>query len=200
MLLIKDDGTPTVVDVKPADESVRVAHPARAWDGDPARLERIVELLTEISKVVTAEGVHPILHPHIGIWVEKADKTRYVLDRADPKLLGLGPDVGRWTWAGDDSVELISEYRDRVRGVHVKDLRRAVCDESLAEDRSYDDTVVADLWIEPGRGDMDYAGLWTALGEDFDGTIVVEVGRGDIDPPFESARECAQWVASQRAA
>src|SRR5699024_7399215 len=29
-------------------------------------------------------------------------------------------------------------------------------------------------------------------------TIVVEVDRGDIDPPLESARASARWVASQR--
>ncbi|MGY5763705.1 sugar phosphate isomerase/epimerase family protein [Brachybacterium sp. DNPG3] len=178
----------------------RTARPAVGADADPARLDRLSDLLVRIGEVVTAEGVLPILHPHVGTWIETADEARHVLDRVDPALLGLGPDVGHLSWVGDDPVALIAEHRDRVRGMHVKDLRRDVRDRAVAEGLSYQETVLSGLWIEPGRGDIDYAGLWAALGDDFDGTIVVEVDRGDIQPPLDSARACARWVASQRPA
>lgn len=176
----------------------RITHPAQGYAADEARLDRIVELLTAIGRAVTAEGVMPILHPHVGTWVETAEETRFVLDRIDPALMGFGPDVGHLTWAGADPVELIEQYADRVHGVHIKDLRRELRDASIAADRSYQQTVAAGLWIEPGRGDIDYARLWRALGPDWAGTIVVEVDRGDIEPPLESARASARWVDSQR--
>lgn len=180
--------------------SPRVERPAQGMRADQSRLERIVEHLTEVSRVVTAEGVKPILHPHVGTWVETAEETRFILDRIDPSLMGFGPDVGHLSWAGADAVELISAYADRVHGVHVKDFRRPVLEESLAANRTYRETVGAGLWIEPGRGDFDYDRLWAALGDHFDGTIVVEVDKGDIQPPLESAKVCAGWVAEQKRA
>mgnify|MGYP000914853298 CR=1 FL=1 len=42
--------------------------------------------------------------------------------------------------------------------------------------------------------------LWDALGADFAGTIVIEVDRGTIEPPFESVRACAEWANNLRAA
>ncbi|TAM68322.1 MAG: xylose isomerase [Microbacteriaceae bacterium] len=178
----------------------RVARPAVGAEADDARLERIVELLAQIGEAATAEGVLPILHPHVGTWIETAEETRYVLDRVDPSLLGFGPDVGHLSWAGANPSELVTAYSDRVYGVHIKDLRRSVRDDSLARRRTYTETVGAGLWTEPGRGDFDYDELWGALGSDFGGTIVVEVDKGDLQPAFASARASAGWVARQRAA
>src|SRR5699024_4790489 len=180
-------------------DSPRTLRPAVGTEADDGRLERITELLTAVGEAVTGEGVMPILHPHVGTWVETEQGTRHLLAGIDPSLLGVGPDIGHLSWAGADPIALIEEYTDRVRGVHVKDLRRDVRDASIEAGRSYQQTVGAGLWIEPGRGDVDHERLWAALGADFDGTIVIEVDKGDIDPPFESARACARWVEEQRA-
>lgn len=179
-------------------DAPRAARPACGAEADEARLDRIVTLLTAVSQAVVAEGVLPILHPHVGTWIETAEETRYVLDHIDASLLGFGPDVGHLTWAGADPVELVEQYADRVHGMHLKDLRRTVRDASVTEGRSYQETVAAGLWIEPGRGDIDYQRIWAALGEDWDGTLVIEVDKGDITPPLESAKACARWVAEQR--
>lgn len=178
--------------------SPRMERPAVGAGADEARMGRIVDHLTELAQAVTAEGVMPILHPHVGTWVETVQETRYVLDRIDPALLGFGPDVGHLSWAGADVPALILAYSDRVHGVHVKDFRRKVLDDSLAGNRTYQETAVSGLWTEPGRGDFDYDSLWDALGHDFGGTIVIEVDKGDIQPPIESAKECARWVAENR--
>lgn len=187
-----------IPDVNPS--APRVERPAIGADADPERRERIRLLLTDIGRAVTGEGVLPILHPHVGTWVETAAETRYLLDGIDAELMGFGPDVGHLTWAGEDPVALIREYADRVHGVHVKDLRLDVRDASKTAGLSYRDTIGAGLWIEPGRGDMDYEGLWDALGPDFTGTVVVEVDKGDITPAIESAKVSARWAAAQRGA
>lgn len=50
-----------------------------------------------------------------------------------------------------------------------------------------------------GNGDIDYEPIWNELGEDFTGTIVIEVDRGAVTPPIESARLCAEWARAQSA-
>lgn len=177
---------------------VRINRPALGTDADDARLDRFVEVLSRAGEAAVAEGVLPILHPHVGTWIETEQETRYVLEHVDEALLGFGPDIGHLSWAGADPILLIEEYRDRVRGVHMKDFRRSVLDDSTRRELSYRETVLAGLWIEPGRGDFAYDRLWNALGDDFGGTLVVEVDRGDIQPAFASAQASARWVASQR--
>lgn len=179
-------------------DAPRVAHPARGFEASPERMTRLADLLVRAGEIATAGGVMPILHPHVGTWVETEAETRALLDAVPPNLLGFGPDLGHLSWAGADVVCLIREYRTRIRGIHVKDLHQDVARRSRAEDLTYRQTVMAGLWTEPGRGDLDYEAIWAALGEDFSGAIVIEVDRGALDPPLESARACAQWVRSSR--
>lgn len=176
----------------------RVRRPAQGTDASQERLDAVVDLLTRVGQVGRDEGVLPILHPHVGTWVETADETRYVLDHVDASLLGFGPDVGHLSWADADPSELAAAYRDRVHGAHLKDFHTAVIAESKAAGRTYQQTVAAGLWTEPGRGDFDYDRFWDALGPDFAGTLVVEVDRGALQPPFESARASAEWAARMR--
>lgn len=179
-------------------DAPRVARPGRGTDADPDRLKRISDLLARIGEVASAAGILPILHPHAGTWIETAEETRYILDHVDPQHLGFGPDAGHLSWAGADPAELVAEYRDRVFGIHVKDYRASVLDESKAADRTYQETVLAGLWTEPGRGDLDYTRVWEALGADYTGALVIEVDRGDLTPPFESAKACATWLHTQQ--
>jgi len=181
-------------------DAPRARRPAKGTQSDPARLARIAELLAQAGRIATAAGVLPILHPHVGTWVETADETRFLLDNVDPEYLGFGPDVGHLSWAGADPSELVAAYRERVFGAHLKDFRASVMAESKAAGRTYQQTVSAGLWTEPGRGDFDYQRFWDALGPDFSGTLVVEVDRGALQPPFESARVSADWVKAQIAA
>nr|NLD41363.1 TIM barrel protein [Actinomycetales bacterium] len=182
------------------EDALRLITPAVGAHADNARLDSVVRVLEAACRASVDEGVLPILHQHVGAWVETAEETRYVMDRVDPEILGFGPDNGHMSWAGVDPIELITEYRDRVRGVHLKDFRQNVIDESRARGRTYQETVLAGLWTEPGQGDFNFDRLWDALGADFAGTIVIEVDRGTIEPPFESVRACAEWANNLRAA
>lgn len=176
----------------------RVARPAVGADFDAARLDRIAALLTALGEAAVAEGVLPILHPHVGGWVETESETRAVLEAVPAGLLGFGPDVGHLSWAGADVPALLGDYRDRVRGIHLKDLKRSVATASIAAGDSYQQTVAAGLWTEPGTGDLDYDAMWAALGADWSGPLIVEVDRGAVEPPFESARLSAEWMRAQR--
>lgn len=174
--------------------AARVAHPAQGFEADPDRLGFLADLLGRIGEVTTAAGVLPILHPHVGTWVETEDETRTILDAVPEELLGFGPDIGHLSWAGADVVGLVRDYAPRIGGLHVKDMHRGVASRSRAEGLTYQQTVLAGLWTEPGRGDIEYEPIWDALGEDFTGPIVIEVDRGEAESPFESARLCARWA------
>ncbi len=175
-------------------DAPRVLHPAQGYQFDPARLERVTQLVETVARTMVAEGVRPALHPHDGTWIETEDETRAVLEAIDSKLLAFGPDTGHLVWAGADLRELISDYADRVASVHVKDCRLSVADRARSEDLGYRAAVMAGLWAEPGRGELELEAILDSLPATFDGWLIVEVDRPDIDDPVESARASAAWM------
>jgi inosose dehydratase len=171
----------------------RIAQPARGAAFDQGRLDRVTELIGQVARVLVAGGVRPALHQHVGGWIETEYELRYVLDNVGRRLLDFGPDVGHMTWAGIDPVRMIRQYRDRVAGVHIKDVRGDVAAAGRTGTWSYLETVVKGVWIEPGRGDIDLLGVFDALPKNFRGWIIVENDRPDL-PVWESAVYSAAWM------
>lgn len=178
-------------------QAPRVAHPAVGYAGSTAHLDRVRDYLADAASVITGEGAVAALHPHVGSWVETEAEARYVLDTIDKSILKFGPDTGHLSWVGSDPLAIITEYADRVAGVHIKDFHADIARDAVARSLSYRQTVAAGIWTEPGNGDMDTEGILGALPAAFGGWIVVEVDRGSTPTPEESINRCGEWLASQ---
>lgn len=179
----------------------RMAAPAvgAAYDADTLAL--VVEQMGQAAAVITAEGITPSLHPHVGSWVETEAEVRAVLDGIDPATLSFGPDTGHLFWAGVDPAAIIADYADRVRAVHIKDVHRDAADRAQAGGVDYSGTVYAEnVWTEPGHGDVNFDAVLAALPADYDGWFVVEVDNPDRKSKEESAAESARWVADHEPA
>ncbi|MFF2331390.1 MULTISPECIES: sugar phosphate isomerase/epimerase family protein [unclassified Streptomyces] len=170
----------------------RMARPARGHDARPDRLAHVAAHLAEAAGALRAEGVVPALHPHVGSWVETARETAAVLDAAGPDL-AFGPDTGHLAWAGAPLSDILGRYRDRVAGLHVKDMSLAAARTGGQAGLDYRSTVAGGLWREPGDGDLDLIALVAGLGADDDCWIVVEVDHSRLDPRAGLARSAA-WV------
>lgn len=175
-------------------EAPRVLHPARGHDADASRVAAMTDLIGQISDAMLAEGVRPSLHPHAGTWIETDEEARAVLDALPPSRLGFLPDTGHLAWAGADVGALVKDHAERIPFVHVKDCRLSVAAEGREKDWGYRQTVLAGLWAEPGRGELDLTGILANLPDTFDGWLMVEVDRPDIADPYESARVSARWM------
>ncbi|EKT76814.1 xylose isomerase domain-containing protein [Rhodococcus opacus M213] len=180
-----------------AKDAVRVAHPAIGYNPDETRLERVRDLLASTAEVVTGFGIRPAFHPHVGTWAETEEETRFVLDTVDSSVLGFGPDIGHLSWAGADTRKLIADYADRVAGVHVKDYRKDIAERGRTEGWTYQQTVLAGLWVEPGHGTDDIDDILSVLPDDWNGTVLIEVDRGAQATPEESIALCGKWIAAK---
>jgi inosose dehydratase len=176
------------------EDKPRIAHPAQGYDADPARVEAVTSLISRIADVIVAEGVRPNLHPHVGTWIETEDEGRAVLDALPEARLGFLPDTGHLSWAGSDVGAFIKDYAQRIPFVHVKDCRLSVAARGREEEWGYQQTVLAGLWAEPGRGELDLIGILSNLPSTFDGWLMVENDRPDIADPYECAKVSAAWM------
>lgn len=175
----------------------RTRDPAVGADFDRARLDRVVEDLGAVCQALNEGGIHPLLHPHVGGWIETEEEVEYTLANVPASELGFGPDTGHLEWAGMDSSAMIKRHESRVGGVHIKDLKRGA---ATARPRDYAArTASGAVWVEPGGGVIDFKAVFDALPSSFAGEFVIEIDVPTTDP-FTSLQECRTWANSYFAA
>lgn len=191
-------GLPTVfVATGMSKQSPRVHRPAVGAEAAPERLERVRDVFARMGETTKANGVTAAFHPHIGTWAETEAETRFILDSVPADVLSFGPDIGHLGWAGADVIGLIRDYADRVAAMHVKDFHADIAERGRAEGWTYQQTVLAGLWAEPGHASVDIPATLAELPEAFDGWLVIEVDRGAQATPEESVRLCGEWARQQ---
>jgi inosose dehydratase len=172
----------------------RVATPGQGVDPDGDRLAKIAESLDLVCAEIRKHGVMPCLHQHVGTWIESEDEVEWLLGQLPADELALGPDTGHLAWAGVDPVALIRRHHERVRGLHVKDVRLQAAAQGRAQGDAYRDVVKSGLWVEPGRGDLDLKAAVQAVGTATKIWAIIEVDRPDLPSPIKSARACQAWA------
>jgi inosose dehydratase len=129
----------------------RIGAPAIGTDFDAARLELVIERIAAVAGAITAEGVTPCFHPHVGSWIETEHEVRAMLDSVDASILSFGPDTGHLFWAGMNPAAVIADYAPRVRAVHLKDVHRPAAVRAREQGDDYmGATVTQHVWTEPG--------------------------------------------------
>lgn len=160
---------------------------------DQDLLERQVEYLAEAAEVLRGEGIHPGLHNHVGSLIETQHEIEYALQQIDASLLGASLDIGHLEWAGIPSAAFVEKYRGRIVDLHLKDLDLDIAAASRSRPTPYYEVSDQRFFLEPGLGDIDLPAVLKALGDAFEGWILVEVDRPSMEP-FESAEVSRAWV------
>lgn len=128
--------------------------------------------LTAVADRTLAEGVRVVFHHHMGTPVQSEDDIHRMMAATGPSFQLL-LDTGHATWGGADPAALARRYRDRIGHFHGKDVRRAVMERSIAEDWSFQKSVVEGIYTVPGDGMVDYGAVLAELPR-YSGWMVVE--------------------------
>ena len=176
----------------------RLAHPGVGAGYDQSVLARLIDGLGAAAEAMTAEGVRPALHPHVGSLVEVQDEVRSVLNAVPESVLGFGPDTGHLAWAGMDPASVMGSYAARIAAMHIKDvhLDRAAAAKDQGLDYHAATRGGVALWTEPGRGDIDLAAALGTLPDTFAGWVVVEVDVPEAPSNLRSTQLSAEWITS----
>ncbi|MFC8501226.1 sugar phosphate isomerase/epimerase family protein [Pedococcus sp. NPDC057267] len=135
----------------------------RASGTRPQDYERLGAALDRVCDLAKAHGLHACYHPHLSTIVESSEE----LDRLMPHTrIDFCPDTAHLAAGGSDPAALIRRYGDRIRHVHLKDLRR----EPLG-------------FLPLGEGEVDFPEVMAALSEvGYDGWVIVELDSHEGDP------------------
>lgn len=190
--LLRDGGGDVLV-VALDGSPERSAAAGRAGRPDVPRLsepgwDRLVALVDLVAREAVEAGHAVAFHAHAGTFIETPAEMERLMDRTDPRLLGVCLDVGHWTVGGGDPVEAARSFGERVTHVHLKDVDPDV----LAGMRSgavadFEAAIRNRIFTELGAGVLDLDGILEVLAErGYGGWLMVEQD-SCWGPPSESA-------------
>ena len=114
----------------------------------------------------------------------------------DPGLVHMLVDTGHAYYAGDDPLSIVRKYGQRIRNVHLKDIRQDILDMVHSAKMSFLDSVKAGVFTVPGDGCIDFSSIFKALAEvGYQGWFVVEAEQDpDKANPLEYAKIARNFI------
>lgn len=149
---------------------------ADGYDARPTLDDRqwatLLSNLDRLADAAADRGVLAVLHPHVGTMVENRDEVERVLNGS---AIRLCLDTGHLLIGGTDPLQLARDVPDRIAHAHLKDVDANLAADVQAGKLTYTEAVRHGMYTPLGAGDVDIAGIVTALRSNgFDGWFVME--------------------------
>lgn len=167
---------------------------------DDAGWATLLGNLDRIHDHAIARGVQATLHPHMGTMIENGEETQRVLDGSRASLC---IDTGHLAAAGADPVAIAKASPARIKHVHLKDVDLGMAASVASGDIAFGDAVRAGMFRPLGAGDVDIAGLVSALeSAGYSGWYVLEqdlmlAAEPDGDGPVADVRACIDYLTKE---
>jgi inosose dehydratase len=139
---------------------------------DESQWATLLANLDRLADAAAERGVLAVLHPHVGTMVETHSDVDRVLTGSQIKLC---LDTGHLLIGGTDPLQLAREVPGRIAHAHLKNVDAGRAARVQAGELTYTEAVRDGMYTPLGAGDVDIAGIVTALrGNGFDGWFVME--------------------------
>jgi inosose dehydratase len=131
--------------------------------------------LNDLGELAADNGMRLCYHHHMGTGVMTRKHVDRLMDGTKSNLVHLLLDTGHLAFAGDDPLALARAHGDRIKHVHLKDVRQKIIDEAHSKEYSFQEAIEAGVFTVPGDGSIDFVPIFEALARaEFKGWIVVE--------------------------
>lgn len=157
----------------------------------------LVEGLHQAGEICKDNGMDLVYHHHAGTVVEQPEEIARLMESTDANLVSLLYDTGHGYYGSNNPVELLETYFDRIKYVHLKDIRENVLEQAQQNNYSIRECIRSGLFTVPGDGCLDFEPVFKMLIErNYQGWALLE---GEQDPevhnPYEYAKRSFQYIA-----
>lgn len=157
---------------------------------------RLCDGVNRLGKVAKDMGISLTYHHHMGTVVQTAAEIDRLMENTDPELFSLLYDSGHLAYCGEDYIGVLKKYANRVKHVHLKDIRPEIIDKVKRENLSFLEGVRLGTFTVPGDGAIDFGPIFDILADSgYEGYVLVEA---EQDPakanPFEYALKARAYV------
>ena len=155
--------------------------------------------LNKHGKVAKDMGITLTFHHHMGTVVQTEAEIDRLKENTDPELFNLLFDSGHLAYCGEDYMSVLKKYINRIKHVHLKDIRPDVIADVKAKKESFLQGVRKGTFTVPGDGVIDFAPIFEVLSEnDYEGYVLVEAEQDPaIANPFEYAVKARKYIAEK---
>ena len=158
--------------------------------------ELIAKGFNKMGELAREKDMYFTVHHHMGTGVQTAEEIDKLMEITDPNLVYLLFDTGHLSFSGEDVVGVLKKYVNRIKHVHLKDIRKSVIEDAKTKGYSFLDAVRAGSFTVPGDGDFDFTPVFDILDEaGYEGWVVVEA---EQDPakanPYEYAVKARSYI------
>ena len=160
--------------------------------------KRLGDGLNTLGEKAKCQGVNMCYHHHMGTGVMTPEDIARLDEATDPDLVSLCLDTGHLHFAGGNCLDFIECYSERIKHVHLKNIRQDVMNYSLENGLSFKESILKGVFTVPGdpAGCIDFAAILQALAaRKFKGWLVVEAEQNPADAtPLVYAKMARQYL------
>ena len=160
-------------------------------------LREAAKTINEAARACYDLGVLACVHPHLGTEIEIEPEIDAIMELTDPRYVFFCPDTAHLTGAEIDVPRMMRRYGQRMRYMHIKDLRAGVIEERRGQKTGVQllsGTERLPIFCELGRGIINFAPIVDAI---------IDVGYNDwiteeidvsLTTPKESLAICRDYL------
>jgi inosose dehydratase len=158
---------------------------------------RLNEGLDRLGKIALEKfGISLAVHHHMGTVVQTEDEIDKMMVGTNPRYVNLLFDSGHLAYCGEDYIRVLKKYVDRVRHVHLKDIRPKIVKKVKDQHLSFLKGVRLGAFTVPGDGVVDFKSIFEILDKaGYEGWMLVEAEQDpSIANPLEYAKKAREYV------
>ena len=158
--------------------------------------EKFAKGMNRLGEIANSMGISLVYHHHMGTVVQTAEDVDRMMEMTDKDKFSLLFDSGHLAYCGQDYLAVLKKYADRVKHVHLKDIRPDVVKKVKEQKLSFLQGVREGAFTVPGDGCIDFAPIFEILDKaNYQGWMIVEA---EQDPakanPFEYALKARKYI------
>ena len=163
---------------------------------DDDQWKAMVQGLNELGRMAAEEDMRLCYHHHMGTGVMTRAEVDRLMNDTDAEAVHLLFDTGHLYWAGDDPLDMARAYADRIKHVHLKDIRHDVMESCNRRNLTFYESILEGVFTVPGDGAIDFRPIFQALADaGFAGWLVVEAEQDARKAnPLDYARKARKYL------
>jgi inosose dehydratase len=152
--------------------------------------------LEKLGKLANEKGMKVVYHHHMGTVVQTTAEIDRLMESTDPSLVYLLFDSGHLVYSGEDELAILKKYVNRIKHVHLKDVRPEIVKRVKEEKLSFLQAVRLGAFTVPGDGCINFKPIFDILDENnYEGWMLVEAEQDPaIANPFVYAKQARAYI------
>lgn len=156
----------------------------------------LCEGLNKLGALAAEKNMLLVYHHHMGTVVQTTKEIDRMMEGTDPELVYLLLDTGHLVYSGEDAVAVAKKYVNRIKHVHLKDIRPEIVEQVKTEKKSFLQGVRMGAFTVPGDGCINFKPVFEILqATGYEGWLLVEAEQDPaIANPFEYAVKARTYI------